>query len=132
MKKHFSQMGKKELEYLKNRFKGIPQGRWKFNSYSKMRAIKRGVDMSVFRSFWTDGFDIVEFHQHEEKKENRLLLRTILTDSNDNQVCAVFNFTTMEVTTVYLNYRKNKHSNLVWSEYDSTISIKDAFKRPAV
>jgi hypothetical protein len=128
MKKHISQMTNKEANYLIQRFKSVPQNRWKFNTYSKMRARERGVDLTVFRSLWTDGFDLIEFHQHDTKKENRVLLRTITTDKNDNQVCAVFNFSTMEVTTVYLNWRHNKHQNLVWEEYDASVDVKKAFK----
>lgn len=128
MKKHVSQMSKQERKYLSDRFKSIPQGQWSFNTYSKKRAIKRGVDMAVFRTLWTDGFDLIEFHKHDETLHNRILLRTHSTDNRDNQVCAVFNFSTMEITTVYLNWRKNKHDNLVWSEYDASLDIKEAFK----
>lgn len=128
MKKHVTQMTKREVKYLEDRFKSLPQSRWSFNTYSKKRAIQRGVDMAVFRSLWTDGFDIIEFHKHDQKQENRVLLRTHLTDSKDNQVCAVFNFDTLEITTIYLNWRKNKHDRLVWSEYDSSIDILQEFK----
>jgi hypothetical protein len=88
------------------------------------RARERGIDMAVFRTFWTDGFDLVEFHYHELKDESRILLRTVSTDENDNQVCAVFNFTTLEITTVYLNWRRNKHKGLVWGEYTPFIDVK--------
>lgn len=128
MKKHFTQMTQTETNFLIQKFKSIPQYKWKFNGYSKRRARQRGVDFSVFRSIWTDGFDLIEYHKHDTKGENRILLRSILTDENDYQVCAVFNFTTLEVTTVYLNWRHNKHSNLVWDEYDSSVSVKEAFK----
>jgi uncharacterized DUF497 family protein len=128
VKKHYTQMNKREIDFLINRFKSIPQNRWKFNSYSKKRAEERGVDFAVYRSIWTDGFDLIEYHKHEQKGENRILLRSILTDKDDNQVCAVFNFSTMEVTTVYLNWRTNKHNNLVWEEYDPSIRVKEAFK----
>ena len=128
MKKHYTQMTKQEIDFLVNKFKSIPQSKWKFNDYSKKRARNRGVDMAIFRSIWTDGFDLIEFHRHEKKQDNRILLRSIAVDENDNQVCAVFNFTTKEVTTVYLNWRKNKHNNLVWEEYDSSINVKEVFK----
>jgi len=84
--------------------------------------------MVVFRTLWTDGFDLVEFHQHDIKQENRVLLRTIITDDKDNQVCAVFNFTTMEVTTIYLNWRKNKHNELSWYKYDGSIDVNNFMK----
>jgi uncharacterized DUF497 family protein len=129
VKKHITQMTKKEVVYLTQRFKSIPQSKWKFNDYSKKRARKRGVDFAIFRSLWTDGFDLIEYHKHDQKGDNRILLRSQMTDKDDNQVCAVFNFTTMEVTTVYLNWRKNKHDNLVWSEYDSSINVKEEFKK---
>lgn len=129
MKKHISQMTRREVSYLTQRFKSIPQSQWKFNDYSKRRARKRGVDMAIFRSLWTDGFDLIEYHKHDQKGDNRILLRTVMTDKDDNQVCAVFNFTTKEITTVYLNWRKNKHDNLVWSEYDSSINVKEVFKK---
>ena len=128
MKKHITQMSKQEIDFLVNKFKSIPEHKWKFNPYSKRRAKQRGVDFSVFRSIWTDGFDLIEFHKHDIKGENRILLRTIITDENDFQVCAVFNFTTLEVTTIYLNWRKNKHNNLIWEEYDSEIDIIKEFK----
>jgi len=128
MKKHVTQMKPKEIEYLSQRFKSIPQNKWCFNGYSKKRAISRGIDMVVFRTLWTDGFDLVEFHQHDIKQENRVLLRTIITDDKDNQVCAVFNFTTMEVTTIYLNWRKNKHNELSWYKYDGSIDVNNFMK----
>lgn len=128
MKKHISQMTKREVSFLVQKFKSIPQSSWKFNNYSKKRAMQRGVDFAVFRSIWTEGFDLIEFHKHELTGHDRILLRSIATDRDDMQVCVVFNFTTREVTTVYLNWRKNKHSNLVWEEYDSSISVKDVFK----
>jgi len=128
MKKHFTQMSKHEINFLVQKFKSIPQSKWKFNSYSKRRANERGVDLAVFRTIWTDGFDLIEFHKHDRKRDNRILLRSISTDENDNQVCAVFNFTTMEITTVYLNWRHNKHDNLVWGEYNPSISVKSEFK----
>lgn len=124
MKKHVSQMTSKEIKYLTQRFKSFPQSKWSFNKYSKKRAIRRGVDMAVFRSIWTDGFDLIEYHKHEESGDNRILVRSQVTDSNDSQVCAVFNFSTMEVTTVYLNWRKNKHEQLIWSEYSENVDIK--------
>jgi hypothetical protein len=129
MKKHITQMTGMEVKYLEQRFKSIPQSKWSFNSYSKKRAVTRGVDMAILRTLWTEGFDLVEFHQHEDKKENRILLRSVMTDKDDNQVCAVFNFSNMEITTCYLNYRKNKHENLVWSEYDESIDVKNLMKR---
>jgi hypothetical protein len=128
MKKHFSQMSPKEVKYLTERFKSIPQHKWSFNTYSKKRAINRGVDLGVMRTLWTDGFDLIEFHKHDDSGENRVLLRTTAVDSKDNQVCAVFNFTKMEITTVYLNWRLNKHDNLVWSEYDKTLDVKQLMK----
>jgi hypothetical protein len=128
VKKHFTQMTKREVDFLTNKFKSIPQSHWKFNDYSKKRARERGVDFAVFRSIWTDGFDLIEYHKHDQKGDNRILLRSISTDKHDNQVCAVFNFTTKEVTTVYLNWRRNKHNNLVWEEYDSSINVKEVFK----
>ena len=128
MKKHVSQMSSNEIEYLEQRFRSVPQYKWKFNTYSRMRAQKRNVDMVTFRSIWTDGFDLVEYHKHEPTGENRVLLRSVMTDSSDNQVCAVFNFTKMEITTVYLNWRANKHCNLALDEYTSSVNVKRAFK----
>jgi hypothetical protein len=128
MKKHFLQMTNGEKKYLVNRFNSIPMSKWKLNGYSKKRVKERKVDMAVYRTLWTHGFDLVEFHQHDSSKENRILIRSIMTDKEDNQVCAVFNFTTYEVTTVYLNWKKNKHDNLVWSEYDSSIDVKGLMK----
>jgi hypothetical protein len=128
MKKHFTQMSKQENKYLVDRFKSYPRSAWSFNGYSKKRAITRGVDMAVMNTLWNEGFDLVEFHKHNEDGSNRILLRTVATDSNDNQVCIVFNFTKMEITTAYLNYRKNKHDNLVWSEYDASLDIKKLMK----
>lgn len=127
-KKHVSQMTKGEKKYLEQRFNSTPEWKWSFNTYSKHRAVTRGVDMSVLRSIWTEGYELIEFHKHEETGSNRILLRSILTDKNENQVCVVFNFTTMEITTCYLNYRKNKHDNLVWSEYDKNLDIKHCMK----
>lgn len=128
MKKHVTQMTKREVSFLTQKFKSTPQSKWKFNDYSKKRARQRGVDFAVLRSIWTDGFDLIEYHKHDQKGDNRILLRSIAVDKDDNQVCAVFNFSTMEITTVYLNWRKNKHNNLVWGEYDASIDIKEAFK----
>jgi hypothetical protein len=128
MKKHFSQMSPKEVKYLTERFKSIPQHKWSFNTYSKKRAIERGVDLAVMRSLWLDGFDLIEFHKHDKSGENRVLLRSVSVQQGDYQVCAVFNFTKMEITTVYLNWRKNKHDNLVWEEYDASLDIKQLMK----
>ena len=127
MKKHVSQMRDNEKKYLINRFKSIPESGWDFNKYSKKRATKRGVDMALFRDFWAGEFELIEYHKHDETGDNRILLRTINTDDNDYQVCAVFNFSTKEVTTVYLNWRNNKHNNLVLSEYTSAINVKEYF-----
>lgn len=129
MKKHITQMSPREIRYIEQRFKSVPQGSWSFNPYSRRRASERKVDMAIFRTLWSEGYDVIEFHQHEGKMENRILLRSIATDKKDNQVCAVFNFTTREVTTVYLNWKDNKHCNLVWEEYDKEIDIKEAMKK---
>lgn len=129
MKKHVSQMTDKEKRYLIHRFKSIPQSKWTFTKYSKKRLISRNVDMSTFRSLWSDGFDLIEYHKHDFSGHNRVLLRSKCTDNYDNQVCAVFNFSTNQITTVYLNWRKNKHSSLVISEYDSSINVKEMMRR---
>lgn len=124
MKKHIEQMSKAEIKYLKQRFKSVPQHKWRLTGYCKKRAFQRGIDMSTFRSIWVDGYDLIEFHQHEESGECRVLLRSISTDPRDNQVCAVFCFTTLEVITIYNNWRMNKHRGLVWREYTSDMDIK--------
>jgi hypothetical protein len=128
MKKHFQQMTTGDKKYLTQRFNSIPMSKWKLNGYSKKRVKERNIDMAVFRTLWSHGFDLIEFHQHDGTGENRILLRSIMTDKEDNQVCAVFNFTTFEVTTLYNNWKKNKHDNLVWSEYDSSLNIKELMK----
>lgn len=127
MKKHFSQMTPQERTYLVNRFKSIPPQKWKFTNYSRKRLAERGVDFSVIATFWKEDFDLIEFHKHEDGS-NRILLRSIMVDSNNNQVCAVFNLSTYEIVTLYLNYKKNKHSNLDWSQYCEGINIKAAMK----
>lgn len=123
MKKHSTQFSNKEHNYLLNRFRSIPRGDWSFSKYSKKRAIERGVDLQVLNTIWTQGFDIIEYHFHEEARDNRILLRSICTDKNDNQVCAVFSLSTKTITTIYLNKRTNKHFNLVWSEYDENLDV---------
>lgn len=129
MKKHRQQMTKAEVKYLIDRFKSMTRKQWKFTPYSKKRAITRGVDFAVMNTIWgSDGFELIEFHKHDRDGTNRILLRTNAVDKNDNQVCVVFNFTNMEITTVYLNYRLNKHENLVWSEYDETLDVKKLMK----
>lgn len=128
MKKHVSQMTGKEIKYLSNRFKSVPQHKWNFCKYSKERAISRGVDMAVFRSLWTDGFDLIEFHRPDGIDCGRILVRSKMTDKNDNQVCVVVNLKTNTIVTAYLNHRKNKHDNLVLSAYDRTLDIKQLMK----
>jgi hypothetical protein len=128
MKKHFSQMTTKEAEYLIHRFKSIKPNQWKFTKYSKHRSRNRDIDMTVFRSFWSNGFDLIEFHKEDNTGENRILLRTLSADSKDNQVCAVFSLDSKEIITIYNNWRHNKHSNLVIEEYDSSMDIKRLIK----
>lgn len=127
-KKHITQMSKEEIRYLINRFRSTPKNKWKFNMYSQQRAINRGVDMAVFRSIWSNGFDLIEFHCHPIG-DSRILVRSIKTDSQDGQVCAVFSLLRVEVVTVYRNWRKNKHKNLVLSEYDPYLDIMDTIKQ---
>jgi hypothetical protein len=112
VKKHVTQFDKKEHNYLVNRFKSIPRGVWEYNPYSKKRAIKRGVDLQVFNTFWTEGFDLIEYHYNERDKDHRILLRSICTDELDNQVCCVFSLTKKRIITVYNNERTNKHEAL--------------------
>jgi hypothetical protein len=123
MKKHISQLDKKERNYLINRFKSIPRGDWEYSRYSKKRAISRGVDLQVFNTFWTEGFDLIEYHYSEKEKEHRILLRSICTDSNDNQVCCVFSFTNKRIITVYNNKRNFKHDNLNFEEYSAELDV---------
>jgi uncharacterized DUF497 family protein len=123
VKKHSTQFSNKEHNYLLNRFKSVPRGEWDFNKYSKSKAIKRGVDLQVLNTIWTDGFDIIEYHRHDQTGDNRVLLRSICTDKNDKQVCASFSLDRKQIITVYLNERTNKHFKLDWTEYDKSIDV---------
>jgi hypothetical protein len=127
-KKHFLQMTTGEKKYIINRFKSIQPSEWKFNEYSKKKAVNRKVDLDVMRKVFTDGFDLIEYHKHDRDRSNRILLRTIATDKNNKQVCIVFNLTEKEITTVYLNDKDNKHQKLDWSYYDETIDVKQLMK----
>lgn len=111
MKKHSSYFSKKEMNYVINRFKGVKHCDWRWTDYAQARLIEREVDHQVLNTIWSDGFTVIEYHFHEKKKHNRVLIRSVCTDENDNQVCVVFNFTTMEIHTVYLNQRSNKHND---------------------
>lgn len=125
-------MTKAELAYLTNRFKSTPQSTWGMTSYSRRRFQDRNIDMTTFRSIWTDGFDIIEYHFHEGYSHSRVLIRSRATDKYDYQVCAVFSLTTNEIVTVYKNWRCNKHTNLVWSEYDENLDVLSLVKRKSM
>ncbi|PEZ47046.1 hypothetical protein CN367_11815 [Priestia megaterium] len=123
MRKHSTQFTKEEMNYLIGRFKGVRRQDWKWSAYSQSRFIEREADLEVMNSIWTDGFTIIELHFHEKRKHKRVLIRSIRTDKEDNQVCVVFNFTTMEIHTVYLNERTNNHEEQFHSEYDADLDV---------
>jgi hypothetical protein len=128
MKKHISQMNSKEIKYLNQRFKSVKQSQWSFTKYSKRRSKDRSIDLAIFRSIWTDGFDLIEYHKEDKTGENRILVRSISCDKEENQVCAVVSLDTKEIITIYNNWRHNKHVNLVIEEYDSGIDVKKSIK----
>lgn len=128
MRKHVTQFSKKELQYVTNRFKSVKPSEWKFTPYSKKRLIRREVDSQVMNTIWSEGFDIVEYHFSENRLEHRVLIRSVCTDKNDNQVCVVFNFTTMTIQTVYLNERNNKHQDQFHSEYSKDLDVISMMK----
>jgi hypothetical protein len=128
VKKHSTQFTNREHNYLLQRFKSVPRGQWSFNDYSKMKAVKRGVDLQVMNTIWSEGFDIIEYHRHDQTGDNRILLRSICTDKNDKQVCVSLSLDRKQIVTVYLNDRTNKHFKLDWSEYSKDIDVVNSIK----
>jgi hypothetical protein len=126
MKKHISQMKPSEVRYLVDRFRNIPQMAWEFTPYAKARCKERGFDPALFRTFWTSGFDLIEYHNCGV--DHRVLLRSIESDSEGYQLCVSFSLTMKRVKTVYKNYKHYKHENLDESNYDGSLDIKKLIK----
>jgi hypothetical protein len=128
MKKHVTQMTAKEKKFLIDRFKSIPRSKWHFFGYGKKRAVARQIDLQLYNSLWTEGFDLIEYHFHDEHRDNRILIRSIATDSNDAQLCISFSFNDKKVVTSYLNARTYKHNTLRWEEYTANLDVITLFK----
>lgn len=127
LKKHISQMDGLERDFLMRRFYKIPKTDWKFTNYSLMRFTERGVCSRSFLSLWDGDADLIEYHCKDG--ENRILLRSRAI--TDEQVCAVFSLTTLEIVTVYLNSREYKHETLAIEHYNPMLDVIATFERSA-
>lgn len=131
-KKHYTQMSKDEIIFLKNQIKNIKDIKPSWHLENKV-LIKYKME-DVFKVINDEDVEnrIIEFNitPTRSKIDNRVLLRSkevYPVDINgkliDCNLCFVISLKSHELITVYYNESNDSHDTIDWKRYDKNLKI---------
>ena len=126
IRKHISQMSKKEIKYLNNKLSHI----------TKLNMTEHVIEKSFCRNISSEDIDrmlknidsanIIEYNTDTVKRYNRVLVRTAIIYTVNNEsynLCGIVDIDTHHLVTVYWNKVTNYHSHLDMREYYKSLKI---------
>ena len=136
VKKHFSQMELKEINFLKNKLERIQNYiSLSFHGQEKNNGISSDTVKSILKS---GNFDIIEYNEVPkfDATEHRVLIRDKQSYISDFysmgiveprkalcNICFVISLDTGIIVTAYLNKCNDKHDTIDWTRYKKDLKI---------
>ena len=128
IKKHYTQMSERELDYLKYKLNHIDTIEISEHLYDKITV--NFNEENILSILKTETYNIIEFNQVDNYSDERVLVRStrpFLVDIKKKKklcdMCFVVSIKTNRVITLYYNERKDGHDTINFNRYNADLKI---------
>jgi hypothetical protein len=123
-KKHYTQMSKKETDYLFSKLRGVK--RWGLSYHALDRIEEKGIEVTyedIVSTIYNS--NIIEYHVTKYKGENdsRVLLRSKSLVNGENNLHVVYSISRKKIISSWLNHKNDKHKTIDMRDYSGNVKI---------
>lgn len=125
-RKHKSQMNSREVNGLWFRLRNVGKSCWILSDHATDRIKEKGIETNLEDIVSMIGnAELIEYKLHRWKSQmhERIVLRSKAIVNGDQNVHAVYDLTTNEVISVWMNHVDDRHATLDFSNYDKNTKV---------